>query len=728
MSTLIFLDWETRSKADIVNVGLPLYAADPSTFPLMLAYGTERWQRQWILDLVAFRAGTIPSIPSDLRAFIKDPRVEFHAHNAAFEITIWEEVCVKRWGWPSISLDRWHCTAAKGSAANQPRALDKLTKRLGLAAEYQKDQRGKALIKAISCPVKALKTAKNPKTKEINKTSIQYQTALGTEFFEGPCDGATYFFNDDPELMTAYQRYNMQDIIAEMAADKKLPPVTDDERAVWLLDRQINQRGIPVDLDLCRGAMKVYKHEVDEAHARIADLTNGDVEKCTQRQRIVEWLNERVNFGDSLKDDDLTTWLESYANPASWFQGVVHPGLDPQEVMPAVLEVLELRQLAGGTAVAKYQAALDYTSADSRARDQLLYYGAATGRWTGKGIQPHNMKRSATPDENYIAALKTGDRKVVEALAEFEGTTVFKLLKAALRGIICAPAGRKLIVSDFAGIESRVLNWLCRNQSKLDLFRRNQDTYLYAALDVYGCELADIAVWNEKKGKWTVKEDHSEKRQIGKICELALGYGMGAAKFQDTARRAGSILEMDFAVQVVHTWRTSNPEVPEFWYRIEKACKAVIGAAFRRKRLTVDVNGLKVYWEPRGYLAIRLPSGRSLFYYAPIIDSESGQIFYYDGGKAGKVENKGRINTYGGKLTENIVQAISRDLLVYSMQLIDAFGLDIIFHVHDESVVETDLEDDSAFGIVHKAMQTVPPWGGGIPLMAETKETIRYTK
>lgn len=745
----VFGDFETRSKCDIKLHGLYRYATDPSTLPLMFAFGNRHIGRRiWRLDLSAFHAGTLPTMPEELGVFVTDPQFAWHAHNAAFEIAIWSEICHKRWGWPAIPNNRWHCTAAKGSAANQPRGLSNLALRLGLGEQFQKDKRGKDLINALSAPQKAQKvylkplldengkSVKDPadpkgrKTlKRINTKSVKYLTEQGISTFKlDDDDKADYFFDENPELLDQLADYCIQDIVAEEAADAKLPAVTAAEREVWLLDREINQRGIPVDLELCEGALKIYHEEVNCAHEQMKEVTNGEVGKCTQREKLVVWLNNRVNFGESLGEEAVTQFLADYTEHDILWDEMVHPHLNPSDVMPKVLTALELRHLAGGTAVGKYKAAKNYSSSDWRVRDQLLYYGAATGRWTGKGIQPHNFKRAATPDEVFVKGLQSGDHGLAKFMAELEGKDVFKLLKSCLRGIIQASVGKKLIVSDFAGIESRVLNWLCRNEPKLNLFRKNEDTYIHAALPIYGVKFEDITQYNEKKKKFTIRKEFEVMRQIGKACELGLGYGMGANTFQVNARRAGNLLEIEFANEVVEKWRANHKPVVDFWYRIEKACKFVLLSKNQTPRKKAKVNSLVVFYDPRGYLCVQLPSSRILYYYDPIIDRATGQIFYRDGGKMGKPENKGRINTYGGKLTENIVQAIARDLLVYCLLLINSMGYNIVFHVHDESVTEVDRDDQTAKGKIHAAMETLPDWAVGLPLAAETHEVIRYTK
>jgi len=731
MARKIFVDFETRSHLDIGDVGAPKYADHHSTLPLMMVYGNDSGHEQWTIDLrMEYK---IPPCPQKWRELVEDPDTEFHAHNAGFEIAIYDRICVKRWHWPPIAHERWHCTAARAAAANMPRSLDNVGRRLGLKDNEKKSKRGKFLIDNLSCPTKAQKTYTKPRKdevglsvkdehgrviKDINKLSEQYQDEIGNPLFEltnGKGKTYTYFFNEDKKLMAEFQRYNVQDIVAEMAVHKRLPPVHELERPLWLLDLEVNRRGIPVDLQLCLGALKVYAVEVNNAYAEIERVTDGEVTKTTQVQRLMKWINTNGGNMETLGAEQVENEL----------------AMMPPDANPKVRRALELRQLAGGTAVGKYKAALNFAQADDRCRDQILYYGATTtGRWSGRGLQPHNFKREKTLDEVFIDAVKTGDHATVEAIGEIEGKTVFDVLKGCLRGIICAPEGKKLLFSDFAGIESRVLNWLCLNETKVQLFRDGQDAYIHTALDVYETNYETIADWNGKK--WKIKKEHGEKRQIGKACELGLGYGMGWKTFQLNAAKAGSLLDDAFACEVVNKWRTANPQIPEFWSRIEKACRFVIW----NKKKRVDVNGLKVFWDPRGYLCIQLPSGRLLRYYqaqthpdrSPDAKNDFEQIYYLDGGKFGKYQNGHRINTYGGKLCENIVQAISRDLLVHSMLIIQKAGIPIIFHVHDEVVTEVDENDSESFRIVHKAMETIPSWAAGLPLEAETQESRRFTK
>jgi DNA polymerase len=450
---------------------------------------------------------------------------------------------------------------------------------------------------------------------------------------------------------------------------------------------------------------------VERINARLAWITDGAVTAYSQVAKMSGWVNERVNFGSSLAEG----LVEEYLAVA-------------KDAPPDVIEVLNLRLEGASAAVKKYVAAVNLADADDRIRESTKYYGAATGRWSGAGIQPHNMKRSKTPDESYYQAIATGDYDLCALLWD----NPIDLLKKSVRGIICAPPGRKLVVSDFANIEARVLAWLAGQESMLKTFRASQDVYIASACEIFGYPPADIADWDGHK--WKIKAKHSingvkcsDMRQLGKGCVLGLGYGMGAAKFAANVRiQQGLDLDPEFVEGVVKAWRTTNSAITRLWANLNNACIRAIqskGQGFR-------VGKLLAYWHKRGYLCIRLPSGRDLFYYqaklGPPNQWGNPEIMYLDGSK-GNAKNAWT-KTYGGKLAENVTQAVSRDPLVHSMQLIDRGGFDLVLHVHDESVSEVDAGDQDAKPFIHNAMQTLPPWAEGLPLEAETYESRRYTK
>jgi DNA polymerase len=241
MARKIFMDFETRSWVNIKDVGAPKYAAHPSTQPLMLVYGNDAGHEQWVLDLSAPEA--TPRVPETLAALIEDPEVDFHAHNAGFEIAIWDAICVGRWGWPAIAHDRWHCTAGRAAAANQPRALGSVGNRLGLSDNHKKETRGKELIKALCGPTKCQVTYRKARkdadgntvkheitgriTYDVNKKSARYLEEQGIQTFNllnKKGKTYTYFFNEDRKLMREFLAYNRQDIVAEREVHKRLPP------------------------------------------------------------------------------------------------------------------------------------------------------------------------------------------------------------------------------------------------------------------------------------------------------------------------------------------------------------------------------------------------------------------------------------------------------------------------------------------------------------------------
>ncbi len=253
--TDLFCDFETRSRLSVFDVGAWKYAAHPSTYPLMFVFGSRQLgHKQWL----EYKHGH--EMPANLRAYVEDPTVLFHAHNAGFEIAIYSEICVKRWGWIPIPLERWRDTAAKGCHANQPRALDNLCDRLG--TDERKDKYGKFLLNTLSVPQKTVKVVKYSndtkdglhKKGETRKDSITYLKEHGVELFEIPIGKAgktaSFFWNNDPDLLDALAKYNVQDVIAEEDADGKLPDLPEYEQKVWEMDARINRRGMPIDREL----------------------------------------------------------------------------------------------------------------------------------------------------------------------------------------------------------------------------------------------------------------------------------------------------------------------------------------------------------------------------------------------------------------------------------------------------------------------------------------------
>lgn len=709
----VFGDFETRSKyLDVTKCGASKYSLAPETEALMFAYKLPSGERKvWALDQVT---GRDPGIPDDLRKLIEDPNVIFHAHNAAFEMAIWGNIMVARLGWPNIPHTRWRCTAAKARYANQPGSLDNLCKRLRI--DEGKDKRGKELIRLLSSPMRLTQ-------KELKANPEKY---IDVRVFPLPDKKWDFIWNNDPELHEEFREYCKQDIVAEENVDRRLPKWPDSEQGVYLFDQEINNRGIPLDREFCEGAVKIKAAILEVSNRKIHELTNGEVPKVTMDARLKTWVNKRINFGNSLAAEIVQEWVDHHDK-------ILRAGKSLPPKIDEVYHALKLRTIARSNAISKYEKALSYVDSDNRLRGQLLYYGTATGRWAGRGVQVLNYPRLKIPSQIFFDAIASGDYERVDSIYDWCGTDgVVGLLKQCIRGMFKAGDGKTFVISDYAGIEPRVLSWLADDVSTLEMFRNNQDLYIATAAETFEVAIEDIANWCDEEGKWKIKKDHyvdgrlcDNLRQVGKQQTLGLGYGMGAEKFQATLWDKEQLdLPLDFCEVAVKKWRMANPEITKLWNRLERACIRTI-----KTKKAYRVGKLVTHWHPYHYLCIRLPSGRDLFYYnaRPTTNKWGGDsIVYQDGGKGGGL---GWTDTYGGKLVENVTQAVARDLLVHSMKLIDSQGLEIVLHVYDEVVAEVSENDvDKSYEVVHTAMQMKPEWADGIPLAAETQISKRYTK
>lgn len=704
----VFVDFETRSLAELRKTGAWKYAADPSTYPLMLAayYPVSGRKLQWLHHEHG------EECPEWVRKIAENPDLTVHAHNANFEIAIWKRVLVERWGWPDIPRNRWKDTAGLAAHANLPMSLDQVGRALKI--RNKKDSKGKELIKLLSCPQKALKTYK--KGGEILTNSVRYLTENGIELFELDEDqGPIWYWNNNRKALKAFAEYNERDVVAEQEVDSRVPDYSGIEAKMWELDSIINERGLPIDRELCEAAAGLYEYIYHDCEWRCEKLTNGEIKNPNSRA-VLKWVQDRVEWGNSLAADFIDKWLEDHPFPQT--QGEKE-----------VSEMFVIKQLFGGSAIKKFDAALQVIEADDRARGQFFFYGASTGRWAGRGIQPHNFYRQAIPGEEVFELIKNGDfYDDIASHAKSKGMTVGELVRSCVRGLIKAPEGSTLIVSDFAGIESRVLQWLVGNENALDVFRSGADMYVHTAAKMYRLDYASMMGDDGK-----VKKEHKEHRQIGKAAVLGLGYQMGAGRFQAELQKSGIFEDEEFALDIVQKWRKANPLIADYergiWRRLERAVKAVIKTrgkndfAARVAAYSDPSIALRVKWEGDGF-TIELPSERKLYYpRAEIYEGKFGpSIRYMDGGKS-------LVDTYGGKLVENVVQAISRDLLVNSMFLAEECGLKVIGHVHDEIIVEHELDGvELGFEELHRCMSTPPDWASTLPLEAETYESKRYTK
>lgn len=658
----VTLDFETRSRVDIKERGGWVYSEDQSTEPMCLAYtlGEDDEPRLWHPEYPA--AGLeATGRPIDLFEAIK-AGAELEAHNAFFERSIWKNVMVRRWGWPAVDERQWRCSAAKASSFALPRALDEACEALGLP--FTKDPLGKRVMLKLSRPRKPTKS--DP-------------------------DSAWHEGLEDLQRLFSYCK---QDVRAERSLSRALRDLPEHELAIWQMDQRMNERGVYCDREGVEAALSIISEITERLTEELRELTGGVLEKPTQRARIKEWMNEH---GVDMEDTQGST-IDRY--------------LGYDTVVGTPRRVLTILRQIGRTSTAKYLAMRERMSdVDDRIRDTMMYHGASTGRWAGKGIQPHNFPRGGIKDmEGAWEDIKRRDPRLLELLWD----DPMELLSHATRGALLAPPGRDLVVADYAAIEARVLFWLAGEEEALRILRSGEDIYCDLAKEIYRRPIN--------------KKDHPRERQLGKIGILGLGYQMGAPKFVDTAAANGVVIDETFAKTVVDAYRAKYPKVPELWRDYNDAAMEAVRAGGR------VIHSGRVQWAMRGrFLHCRLPSGRLLSYYNPRIRDkktpwgEMRPALTYMGVDP-YTKQWARIDTYGGKLVENVDQATARDLMAEAMLRADQGGLyDVTMSVHDELVAEVD-EGRGDVKDFERLMSHLPPWAHGCPVAAEGWRGKRYRK
>ena len=532
-------------------------------------------------------------------------------------------------------------------------------------------------------------------------------------------------YHESRELFETVWAYCRQDVLAEETLSHALPDLSELETSVYLLDQKINERGYRLDRSAVRAARKLIRQEVKLLSAELEALTGGAVKKATQRTKMLEWfITQDLHLYDTTKETIAEALRMDDVNRAT-----------PEEERAPWVKILsttarrglELMQMLGKSSTAKFKAMKDSICPDSRVHGGLLYHGATTGRWSGAGVQPHNFPKGDPHFKNQVALwklLKTLDRDRIlrDAPLNEKGkkpyTSVMGALSQALRGAIVPGIGRQLYVADFASIEARVLLWLAQDEEALEIFRTGGDMYCYMATDIYGYP--------------TNKDEHPKERGLGKIAVLGLGYQMGASKFVVTCALAGIVITEEFAQQVVDTYRAKFWRVKQLWYDQNEAA---IRATHSKGRSNCGLVSWVYEETPSGYpvLYCELPSGRRLAYPEPKIKLRktpwgSDQRVLTFMGVNTHTKQWGRLTTYGGMIVQNIVQAISRDLMAEGMLRAEATGDYLItLTVHDELVAEALL----GVGSVHEfeqLMAAVPEWGEGCPVVAEGWSGPRYRK
>jgi DNA polymerase len=493
-------------------------------------------------------------------------------------------------------------------------------------------------------------------------------------------------------------RYCKKDVDTERGLTKHLPPLIPQEREVWLTDAAVNRRGVPIDLGLVDSAVQLSKRYAKQLELELLSITGCHAVGGKETRRITDWLiSQGVNLGETDKGQAKLDKTEVAA-------------VLKQDLAPDVRRVLEIRSELAKSSIDKFKAMRDRENG-GRVHDAHLYHGAGTGRWAGKGVQFQNVPRVGFKGdmltELAAAAVLSLNPTEVEAIAGPVPDTLVRLLRSS----VTASEGKLLAACDYSQIETRVLAWLAGVDWVLDTFRKGGDVYVEMASRIFLVPPDKVT---------------DQQRQLGKIAVLGLGYGMGWKKFKVTCGLFGVELDDDFAQRVVMIYRESHAGVTGFWKRMQYAATAAVaepGSIQSFNRISYSVVGR--------WLRCSLPSGRLISYCDPVIETEIAEwgdevncLKYWS------VDSQShswmKTKTYGGKLVENIVQAVSRDILAAALVKAEARGYNPVFHVHDEIVCE--IGPEHSLDNLRQLMTEVPSWAKGCPIGAAGFCGRRYRK
>lgn len=656
---ILTIDLETYSPQDIGKVGAYRYAQDPD-FEILLCSVAVDGCKVYLMDLKAPRQEeyTIANW-SQLKEMLFDPKYTKRAWNAAFEWWCLSEYFHLSQQQREDWLEQWEDSMVHAMYCGLPASLKEAGKALRLPEDKAKMREGAALIRYFCCPCKPTKTN----------------------------GGRTRNLPDhDPAKWEIFRQYNIRDVETERHIDNLLAPFTvpDFIWQQWRDDVRMNSRGIATDANLTSGALwcgQQYSAELFEEAQRITGLTNPNAPG-----QLRDWLNDN---GADLPDLQKATVAEALKQPQN----------------PAVKRVLEIRQGLGKSSLKKYDAIQAATGPDGRIRGTLQFYGATrTGRWAGRLLQVQNLPRTYLKHQNEVRQLIKG--KQVDALEMIYGD-VNDVLSQMIRTALIPAPGSVFIDADFSAIEARLIAWEAKEEWVLDVFRTTGKIYETTAAKMFGIPVETIV-----KG-----HPNYSYRQRGKVATLALGYqgGVGAMRRMDVS---GALKDLpDEEIQdMVNRWREQNPNIVQLWRTMEHAAKFVINS----KRGCLAIPGVTFRMEasttcPFPFMTMSLPSGRKLYYANPSV-GDDGHIHYMEQTDRGWQDSE----TYGGKLTENLTQAIGRDCLEFALDNLKAAGFKVVFHIHDEVVIERKTNDPEAdLYEVRRIMSQPAPWAKGLPLNAE---------
>ncbi len=658
----ISIDIETFSSNDLNKCGVYKYVQAPDFDILLFGYAVDGGAVQ-VVDLACGE-----EIPEEILAALADEDVTKWAFNSNFE-----RVCLSEW-LRRNAPEYFHSYGAEGDSVR-----DYLNPKGWKCSMIWSAYMGLPLSLAGVGAVLGLEEQKLKEGKDL----IRY--------FCVPCKatksngGRTRNLPEhDADKWNLFKFYNQRDVEVEQSIQKKLQnfPVPDSVWEEFWIDQEINDRGIQLDLTLVGNAIafdEISKDKLSDAMREITELDNPN-----SVAQMKQWLSEQGVEAESLGKKDVAKLISDG---------------DADE---DVLEALKLRQQLAKSSVKKYQAMQTAVCRDGRARGMFQFYGAnRSGRWAGRIIQLQNLPQNHMEDlEQARGLVRNGDYTALDMLYD----SVPNVLSELIRTAFVAGVGNKFCVADFSAIEARVLSWLAGEQWRTEVFVNNGDIYCASASAMFGVPV-------EKHGQ------NAHLRQKGKIAELALGYGgsVGALKSMGALEMG---LKEEELQPLVDSWRSANPNIVRFWWDVDRAVKKAV-----KQREKTVLKGIKFYCRS-GMLFISLPSGRQLAYVKPRMGMnkfESESVTYEGVGGTKKWE---RIESYGPKFVENIVQAISRDILCYAMRTLSYCR--ICAHVHDELIIEC--REDASLSVICEQMGRTPPWAEGLVLRADGYETKFYKK
>jgi DNA polymerase len=645
---MLYLDTETYSECDLKKTGGYRYAQHPTTRVTLFGYAIDDSPAK-VWDVT-----TGSDMPTDLREALDDDNHLVLAHNSMFDRPVIQHTLNI-----VLPMHRWRDSMVKAYTLGLPGSLAQLGQALGLSDDQAKMSDGHKLVMKFCKPAPS-----NHKAFKYDKTT-------------------------HPAEWERFVEYCAQDVEAMRTIWKLMPDFNDLDHEIdlWHLDQEINDRGMPIDLDTVAIAIERVAEEKKHLTAELVALTNGILTSSAAVTKLVNFLEEH--------------------------EGLTMPSLAKADVSAVLLRdditdrarrILEIRQQADKTSVKKYNTLALGTCEDGRLRGTLQFYGAnRTGRWAGRLFQPQNLARPTIGD------LDVGVDHIRNNTLDLAYDYPMEALSSCVRAMICAPKGMKLVVTDLASIEARVLPWLAGDEKTLDVFRSGKDIYKHTASGIYNKDYSDI---------------DSEMRFVGKVAALALGFQGGVNAFMSMGKNYGVDIDETLASDTVRNYRRANKRIVGLWHTMNNGAMDVIDRTQKCKTVGKLLINIEDDW-----LTVRLPSGRKLAYYKPLNeDHDNSGRFKTTFMGVGFNRKWQRIDTYGGKLVENITQAVARDVLAANLPLIEAAGYEIVATVHDEVVTLCPDEEQYSSPALSALLSTSPSWADGLPLDAKGFEGMRYSK